>query len=319
MAEHPVDHELSHEEALHTAWDNGLDPALRVESGDVVRFDCLNDSGPLITPETTAAELPETSFVGHHLTGPVAVEGAEPGDVLEVDLLEVTHDDWGYTLVRRGSEGAGLLPESFPDPVLYHWALDGDDGVAPFEGGIEVPLSPFPGVIGVAPAAPGEHDTGPPRRVGGNLDLKHLGPGATVRLPVAVEDALFSTGDGHAAQGDGEVCVSAIEAPTTVTARLTVRKDLEVGAPQFETPGPFRPSGRAGPAIATSGVRDDLMDATEDATSAMIDRLVDRGLGLSREEAYVLCSVAGDLKINEVVDEPNWVVSMYLSESLFPD
>jgi acetamidase/formamidase len=311
-----VEHELGHDEALHTAWDNSLPPVLRVDSGEVVRFDCLNDSGPRITPETTAADLPETEFVGHHLTGPVAVDGAEPGDVLQVDVLDVTHDDWGYTLVRSGERGLGLLPEEFPDPFLYHWDLSGD--VTPFEAGIEVPLAPFPGVVGVAPAESGEHATGPPRNVGGNLDVKHLTAGATVYLPVEVAGALFSVGDGHAAQGDGEVCVSAIETPTEITARLTVRPDLDVPAPQFETAGPFTPSGRDEPAYATTGVRDDLMDAASDAVSAMLDRLVAR-YDLSRPEAYVLCSVAADLKINEVVDAPNWVVSAYLADSLFPD
>jgi acetamidase/formamidase len=154
----------------------------------------------------------------------------------------------------------------------------------------------------------------PPRRVGGNLDVKHLTAGATVFLPVEVAGALFSVGDGHAAQGDGEVCVSAIETPTTVTLRLTRRTDRSVDRPEFETDGPF---GR-GRALATTGVRSDLMAAAKDATRAMIDRLLVR-CDLSREEAYVLCSVAADLKVNEVVDAPNWVVSCYLSESLFPD
>jgi acetamidase/formamidase len=311
-----IDHELGHEEALHTSWDNGLDPALTVQSGDVIRFDCLNDSGPRITPETRSGDLPDVEFVGHHLTGPVAVEGAGPGDVLQIDVLEIEHDEWGYTLIRRGETGSGLLPEEFPDPYLYHWDLDED--VARFERGIEVPLDPFPGVVGVAPAADGAHSTGPPRDVGGNVDVKHLTAGSTVYLPVAVEDALFSVGDGHAAQGDGEVCISAIETPTTVTARLTVREDLAIERPQFETTGPFAPSGREERAYATTGIRSDLMAASKDAVRAMIDRLESRR-DLSREEAYVLCSVAGDLKINEVVDEPNWVVSMYLSESLFPE
>ena len=311
-----IDATLSHETALHTSWDNGLDPALRVESGDVVRFECLNDSGPRITPETESSDLPDVEFIGHHLTGPVAVEGADPGDVLQIDILDVDHDDWGYTMIRSGEREKGLLPEEFPDPFLYHWDLS--EGVGRFENGIEVPLDPFPGVVGVAPDAEGEHFTGPPRRVGGNLDIKHLTAGATVYLPVAVEDALFSIGDGHAAQGDGEVCISAIETPTTITARLGVREDLDIDAPQFETTGPFRPSGNRGPAYATTGVRDDLMDATKDAVRAMVDHLHARR-GLAREEAYVLCSVAGDLKINEVVDEPNWVVSMYLSRDVFPD
>lgn len=311
-----ADYALSHEDALHTYWDNELEPALRVESGAVVEFDCLNDSGPRITPETTAEDLPDVEFIGHHLTGPVAVAGAEPGDVLQVDLLDVDHEDWGYTLIRRGETGSGLLPEEFPDPYIYHWALE--NGIGRFEEGIEVPLDPFPGVVGVAPSEPGEHSTTPPRAVGGNMDVKHLTAGATVYLPVATDEALFSIGDGHAAQGDGEVCVSAIETPTSVTARLRVRSELDIDTPQFETTGPFAPSGRGKRAFATTGVRDDLMAATRDATRAMVDRL-HRNRGLSRAEAYVLCSVAGDLKVNEVVDEPNWVVSMYLSEGLFPD
>jgi acetamidase/formamidase len=311
-----IDHELGHETALHTEWNNDIDPALAVDSGDVVRFDCLNDSGPRITPETRSGDLPDVEFVGHHLTGPVAVEGCDPGDVLQIDVLDVDHDDWGYTLVRRGAAGKGLLPGEFPDPFLYHWDL-GDD-VGHFEDGIEVPLDPFPGVVGVAPAADGAHGTGPPRRVGGNMDVKHLTAGSTVYLPVEVAGALFSIGDGHAAQGDGEVCVSAIETPTTITARLTVREDLSIDRPEFETTGPFTSARGGARTYATTGIRSDLMDATKDAVRGAIDRLVDRR-GLSREEAYVLCSVAGDLKINEVVDEPNWVVSCYLAESLFPE
>jgi acetamidase/formamidase len=311
-----VDRELGHDDALHTDWDNAREPAITVSSGTEIRFDCLTDSGPRITPETRSADLPDREFVGHHLTGPVAVEGAEPGDVLQIEILDVEHDDWGYTLIRRGEVEAGLLPEEFPDPFLYHWDLA--DGVGTFEAGIEVPLEPFPGVVGVAPPEPGAHSTGPPRDVGGNLDVKHVTAGSTMYLPVAVEGGLFSIGDGHGAQGDGEVCVSAIETPTEITARLTLREDLDIERPQFETTGPFRPSGLDAPAYATSGVRDDLMDASRDAIRAMIDRLHDRR-GLSREEAYVLCSVAADLKINEVVDEPNWVVSAYLSEGIFPD
>ena len=311
-----VDETLSHESALHTSWDRDRPPALRVDSGTVVRFDCLNDSGPRITPDTDSADLPDTEFVGHHLTGPVAIEGATPGDVLQIDILDVECADWGYTLVRSGERGVGLLPEEFPDPFLYHWAVG--EEVARFEHGIEVPLAPFPGVVGVAPAEPGEHPTGPPRHVGGNMDVKHLTAGSTVYLPVAVEDALFSVGDGHAAQGDGEVCVSAIETPTAVTARLTLREDMDVEAPHFETTGPFTPSGRDEPAYATMGVRDDLMDAAKDAVRRLIEHLHDRR-GLSRPEAYVLCSVAADLKINEIVDEPNWVVSAYIADSLFPD
>lgn len=310
-----VDTEISHTEALHTEWDNQLDPPVEVESGDIVRFECLNDSGDRITPETRAEELPSRSFIGHHLTGPVAVAGAMPGDVLQVDILEVNPSDWGYTLIRPGEEEKGLLSDEFPDPHLYHWDLDEEVGY--FEHGIEIPLAPFPGVVGVAPASPRAHSTGPPRDVGGNLDLKHLTAGSAVYLPVAVSDALFSIGDGHAAQGDGEVCVSAIETPTTITVRLTLHSNHSLDRPRFETMGPFRPAGceQQRTAVGTTGIGDCLMTASKDAVRGMIEYLETR-TPLTPAESYMLCSVAGDLKINEIVDAPNWVVSMYLSSDI---
>lgn len=245
-----IGHRLSQEDALHTTWDNSLDSELRLGSGDVVRFDCFNDSGPRITPETTAADLADTEFVGHHFTGPVAVDGAEPGDILQVDLLDVETADGGYTVILPGDREKGLLPEEFPDPVVYHWDIDGD--FARFEHGVEVPTAPFPGVLGVEAAEPGEHSTTPPRHVGGNVDVKHLTAGSKVYQLTAVDGALFSTGDGHGAQGDGEVCVSAIETPTTITVRFTVREDIDLESPHFETTGPFTPSGSDEPMYATT-------------------------------------------------------------------
>lgn len=308
------DHRLSHETALHTAWDNGLAPELEVRPGSVVAFDCLNDNGPRIGPETDSADLYDHEFVGHHLTGPVRVAGADPGDVLEIEILDVSHADWGYTMIHAGERGAGLLPEDFAHPFLYHWDLDPEAGVAHFEAGIDLPTQPFPGVVGLAPAEPGAHDTGPPRCVGGNLDTKHLTPGSTLYLPVEVAGGLLSVGDGHALQGDGEVCISAIETPTEVVARVDVREDLDLDAPHYETAGPFEPPG-GGPTYAATGVEPDLMDAAKEAVRGLIDRLVD-ARALSPEEAYVLCSVAADLKINELVDEPNYVVSAHVSRRL---
>ena len=313
-----VDHRLSDsDENVHSVWDNSLDPVLTVEPGEVVRFECRDATDRQVTVQTTAEEVSDISFDPvHPLTGPVAVEGAEPGDVLEVELLDLQHKGWGYTLFFPGEMELGLLPEDFDEPGLHIWDLQGD--VGHFVDGIEVPLDPFPGVIGVAPGEDGEIGTLPPRSTGGNMDIKHLTADSTLYLPVEVEGGLFSTADCHAAQGDGEVCVTGIEAPMFVTARFDVRSDKAIEQPQFETPGPFTPTGVDEPMYATSGIDPDLMEATKRAVRYMIDHLHEER-GLTRGEAYMLCSAAVDLKINEVVDAPNWTVSAYLPESIFPE
>jgi acetamidase/formamidase len=214
-----------------------------------------------------------------------------------------------------GEMGLGLLPEDFEEAGLHIWELD--DEVAHFVNGIEVPLDMFPGIIGVAPGEDGEHDTLPPRNTGGNMDVKHMTKGSTVYLPVEVEGALFSTADCHAAQGDGEVCVTGIESPMFVTARFNVRKDMDIEQPQLKTTGPFTPTGQDEPMYATTGIADDLMEATKKAIRHMIDHL-EAERGLTRGEAYILCSAAVDLKVSEVVDAPNWIVTAYVPDSIFP-
>ncbi|ELY68713.1 acetamidase/formamidase family protein [Natrinema versiforme] len=304
------------DETVHSAWDNSLEPVQTVESGDVVRITCRDSTGGQFGPDSTVADIADLDIDRvHTLTGPVAIEGARPGDVLEVELLAVDHSGWGVTLILPSEAELGLLAEEFPEPDLYVWDLE--DGVGRFANGIEVPLDPFPGIMGVAPAEDGAHSTFPPRSVGGNMDIKQLTAGSTLYLPVAVEDALFSVGDGHAAQGDGEVCGTGIEAPMTVTCRFTLRSDLSIDQPQFETTGPFTPSGRDEPMYGTTGIADDLQEAARDAVRQLIDHL-EAERGLERREAYMLCSVAVDLKINEVVNAPNWVVSAYLPEGIFP-
>ena len=313
-----VDHHLSDADRnIHSAWDRSLDPVLTVESGEVVRFECRDAVDGQIDVETTAADVMDVSFDPvHPLTGPVAVEGAEPGDTLAVKLLDLQHKGWGFTNFFPGEMGLGLLPDEFDEPGIHVWDLQGDTGR--FVNGIEVPLDPFPGVIGVAPDEAGPLDTLPPRSAGGNMDVKHMTAGSTVYLPVEVAGALFSTGDCHAAQGDGEVCVTGIEAPMFVTARFELLKDVSVDQPELATRGPFTPTGADEPMYATTGISDDLMEATKNATRHMIDHLHDHR-GLTRGEAYVLCSAAVDLKISEVVDAPNWTVTAYLPESIFPD
>ena len=180
-SEYSVDHRLSDAERnIHRAWDNSLDPVLTIDSGDVVRFECRDATDRQLDVESTDEDVHDLSFDPvHPLTGPIAVEGAQPGDVLEVELLDLQHKGWGYNAFFPGDMELGLLPEDFEDPGLFVWDLEGD--VGHFVDGIEIPLDPFPGVIGVAPAEDGEHDTLPPRRVGGNMDVKHLTAGSGFR------------------------------------------------------------------------------------------------------------------------------------------
>ena len=244
--------------------------------------------------------------------GPIFVEGARPGDVLQVDLLDLQPGAYGWS---ANYTGEGLLPEDFPDPWLFIWDLTGTR--APFIGDISVPIEPMVGIVGCTPAAPGVHASIPPLRTGGNMDVKHIGIGTTVYLPTEVEGALLGIGDPHAAQGDGEVGGSGIETSMAITMRLTVRRDLSITTPQYEVRRPLeRASAAAAGYYVTTGIGPDLLEASKTAVRAMIDRLV-ATRGLAPVEAYELCSVALDLKISEIVDHPNFVVSAFLPNDLF--
>ena len=318
VPDYEIDHELSDaDENIHNVWNNELEPAVTIEPGEVVRFECRDALDGQVGPDSGVEDLANASFDPvHPLTGPVAIEGAEPGDALAVELLDFEHKGWGFTGFMPGEMGLGLLPEEFPEAGLYVWELE--DEIAEFVNGIDIPVDMFPGTIGNAPAEAGEHDTLPPRDVGGNMDVKQMTAGSTVYLPVEVEGALFSTGDCHVAQGDGEVCVTGIEAPMFVTARFDLKKDAGFSQPRLETSGPFTATGRDERMYGTTGISDDLMEATKKSVRHMIEHLVAEH-DLSREEAYILCSAAVDLKISEVVDAPNWIVTAYVPESIFPE
>ncbi|HKZ92220.1 MAG TPA: acetamidase/formamidase family protein [Candidatus Limnocylindrales bacterium] len=298
-------------ETFHLMWDASIPPALSVPSGSTVSFDVLDASNGQITPESTAVDLADLDFSRvDQVAGPVFVEGAEPGDVLEVELLELRPADWGWTACIPGF---GLLADEFPEPRLRITRLV--DGLAPFLPGVRIPLAPFCGVLGVAPA--GEpRSTIPPTETGGNMDTRHLVAGARLWLPVQVPGALFSLGDGHAAQGDGEVCGTAIETPMQAQVRLTVRKDVAVAAPEFETAGPLGTSTNTGSWLATDGIGPDLFEAARAATRRMIERLGVR-YSIAPQDAYMLISVAGDLRISEIVDQPNWIVTCYVPNGIF--
>jgi acetamidase/formamidase len=237
------------------------------------------------------------------------VDGAEPGDALEVTVLEVETADWGWTAIIPGF---GLLSDRFPDPHLLISRVGG--GRIALAPGLELPARPFPGTLGIAPAESGRHPTIPPRRVGGNLDTADLVAGARIWLPVAVPGALLSAGDGHAAQGRGEVCGTAVETPARLAVRVDLRPRAGIVQPRLVLPGGARRAD-AGASRVSLGVHTDLRQAARDAVSDLVDWLGAEH-GMAPELAYCLCSVAADLAVEELVNEPSWVVSATLPRSV---
>ncbi|THH14665.1 hypothetical protein EW146_g5692 [Bondarzewia mesenterica] len=304
-----------HRSQHHLAWDNSIPPIVHIKSGDTVTFDCLDASNGQITQDTMASVLPTLQFSQlDQVCGPVHVANAQPGDTLQIDVLALAPAEWGWTGILPGF---GILTDEFPDPELKIWKLDLQGGFAWFDEakGIKIPLRPFCGEMGVAPGKMGAFSTIPPYNTGGNIDTRHLTVGSALYLPIEVEGALFSVGDEHAAQGDGEVCGTAIETPMKVTLRLTVRRDKPyTKTPHFTTPRLI--GGTDGECYCTTGVEPDVREAARAATRYMIDFLCAEK-SLTRVEAYMLCSVAGDLRIHEVVDMPNYVVGMMIPMSIF--
>ncbi|HJT63990.1 MAG TPA: acetamidase/formamidase family protein, partial [Candidatus Limnocylindria bacterium] len=289
----------------HLAWDPAIPPVASVPSGSVIEFDCLDASFGQLTAQSTTADIATLDFARvDQVNGPVAVEGAEPGGTLQVDLLEFQPSDWGWT---ASIPGFGLLADEFPDPFYKVTALPPGADRVEYWPGLRIPLAPFCGEVGVAPRE-GPLSTIPPDLHGGNLDTRHLVAGTTLYLPVFVPGANLSMGDGHATQGDGEVCGTAIETPMRATVRVTARNDLHLTGPEFEAAADPWAGQRQGRRYATDGIGPDLMTAARDATRRMIDWL-GREHGLEPVQAYLLCSVAIDLRISEVVDAPHWVVT----------
>ena len=301
---------------VHYEWNNAIAPRLEIEPGDTVVFQTRDAADGFYSRASTHADvLNRGPFRGHPLTGPVRVMGAEPGDVLVVEILDVKPAaDFGWTAIRPGR---GLLPESdFSKPFLQIWDLS-DGTHARMDRRVALPIEAFPGVMGTALDEPGGHSTMPPRKNGGNMDIKQLTRGATLYLPVWVPGALFSVGDGHAAQGDGEVCVTAVEMRAQATLRFGLQKARHLEEPQLRTTRPLAAGTNTAPWFATTAHGPDLFVSAQRAIRHMIDHLV-RERGFSREEAYIVCSVAVDLKISEIVDAPNWIVSAFIPESIFP-
>jgi formamidase len=333
---------------MHNRWHPDLEPLARVAPGDEVRLECEDGIAGQLTRTSTHADAGRLDLgLGHPLSGPVHVEGAQPGDVLEVEFLDFEPADFGVTAVIPGF---GFLADLFPDPYVVKWELA--DGLARSAElpGVAVPEATFAGVVGVAPshelmaamrareqaiaraggaiageepesAVPSEAAAGlrtiPPRETGGNLDIRQLVAGSRLLLPVSVPGALLSLGDLHFAQGDGEVCGTGIEVAGAATIRVDVRKDpaWRPRFPAYETPArPDRAS------FATTGIPvDEGMDLTAAARAALVEMIdhLEATRGFARAAAYALCSVAVDLRISEAVDVPYPLVSALLPLDVF--
>lgn len=302
-----------HDAYIHYCWDRSIAPVETVAPGETLEFSVRDASDGQVTPETGMEIFSDyDGSRANPVCGPIAVDGAEPGDTLVVKLDAYRPSGWGWT---ANIPGFGLLADQFPEAALHHWNYDasGKDPLL-FGDHAKVPLAPFAGTLGVAPAEAGQHSIIPPRRCGGNMDIRDMVAGATLYLPVEVEGALFSIGDTHAAQGDGEVCGTAIESPMEVTLTLDLLKGEQMSFPRLVSPE--RVPAKAGEVDITTGIGPDLMQACRDAVSGMIE-LLGRSQGLSAIDAYMLCSVAGDLRISQIVDAPNWTASFHVPRRIF--
>jgi acetamidase/formamidase len=296
-------------ETVHWGYfDATLEPVLTIESGDCVVIECVSGNPEWMPPKSSGFEvLPELQDIhqrvkrgtgNHILTGPIFVRGAALGDVLEVKIHDIQlRQEWGFNLFRAYG---GTLPENFPYYRLIHVRLDKASNKAILPSGLKVPMAPFFGQLAVAPPKDfGRQNSKEPREFGGNIDCRELVAGSTIYLPVWNDGALFSTGDGHAAQGDGEVNGTAIETALTGTFEFRVRKDLGWRLPRAETATHF----------ITFGLDTDLDDAARQALKEMIDWVVDL-TKVSKDEAYALCSFAVDLHVTQTVNNVKGVHAM---------
>jgi acetamidase/formamidase len=308
----PRTHHLP-DERIHFMWDVSNEPVLVIDPGDTVVVWTRDVSDNQIGPDSDTSVIAGLDWNRiYPLNGPIAVRGARPGDTLVVEILDIHTQGWAWTAILPG---LGLLPDEFPDPYLRVFDLSCGD-VAYLREDIVIPLEPFFGTMGVCPAGASALPVMPPGVFGGNMDIRQLVRGSTLYLPVQVDDALFSCGDAHGAQGDGEVCVTGLEAPMFAALRFGLDKGHSIPSPQYRTPAPLTRRVDSAPFYATTGVGGDLYVAAQDAVRAMVDHIATT-YELPREDAYVLCSLAVDLKISEIVDAGQYIVSALLPEAVF--
>jgi acetamidase/formamidase len=301
------------DDRVHFNWDVTHAPVLTIATGDTVVFHTRDVSDDQIGPDSTVDVIASLDWDRvYPLAGPIVVEGAQPGDTLAVEILDLHTQGWGWTAILPGF---GLLPEDFPDPYLRIFDLTAGD-VTYLGDNVAIPIDPFMGTMGVCPAGASAQAIMPPGTFGGNMDTRQLTRGTTLFLPVQVEGALFSCGDAHAAQGDGEVCVTGIESPMYGALRFTLQKGRTIPAPQYRTAGGLAPRVADSAWYGTTGVGPDLYVGAQDAVRAMVD-YISANHGLTPEDAYVLASLAVDLRISEIVDAGQYIVSALLPLAIF--
>lgn len=280
--------------------DAAIPPVLTVDSGDTVELSTLSLWGGEVTPATTFDELQRMrerhmgagALGPHTLTGPIAVRGARPGDALRVDVLELVPGRHGFNTILPGELSRGALAERFPRGSIAHYELDVETMSTEAAPDVRIPLAPFLGIMGVAPAEDGPRGTTEPGRFGGNIDLRELVAGTTLRLPVLRPGAGFFAGDAHACQGDGEVDQTALE---TTMERAVLRLTVEPGR------APRLPRAHTAEHVIALAFGERLEDAARDAVAEAVDVLVE-ARGLDPETAYRLCSLAVDLSITQMVN-----------------
>jgi acetamidase/formamidase len=294
----------------HSRWNRAFPPRLEISSGDVVHVECLDATGGQISPTSSVPDFAsiDTGRV-HALTGPIFVRNASPGDLLQIDLLQIKHRGWGWSGIIPN---LGLLSKRFNERHLFIWELHASttESLQP----AIVPLRPFCGVIGLAPAESGEFRTQPPSVLGGNLDVRELTAGSSLFLPIQNSGGLLSIGDVHAAQGDGEVSMTGIECPADVSIRVSLHHGLGIKGPFLQS-APTTVSS-AGEWIVIESAADPL-EAARNATDRMID-FITAGWQILPEQAYMLCSVAMNLRLSQVVNAGQITVSAALPKSILP-
>jgi acetamidase/formamidase len=294
-------------------WNRDYPPVLTVSPGDTVSMEMRDSSDGQVRPGMTSAAFAAIDKTRiHALTGPVAIDGAEPGDALEIEILDYRHEGWAWTSIIPGM---GALGDEFSEAYLHLWELS--ESQTRSIPGVTLDLHPFCGIIGVQRAEAGEFRTRAPGKFGGNMDVRHLGAGARLWLPVAVPGAGFCAGDAHAAQGDGEVSINGMEAPMTATFRLHLHKRRALDGPYaLALPALVPARYLTKPFHVFIESHEDPREAARAAVRKAVAFLRAR-LGLRRELALILCSVVLDLKVSQMVNAPITTISAYLPEAIF--